>query len=198
MIEAIIFDMGGVFFQKSQILRTAVLDQYQVSEDWINQIKLLPAYHLYKQGLLSQDDFMREVGPHLPPGAGHAEDLFRDLSMARDLNQALVDLAASLRTRYRIAVLSNSDSFLEERIERFGIADLFEFVINSYRVRMRKPDQRIFQHLLNRIELDPEQILFVDDKPSNVSVARELGLYGHVFSSTTGLNQDLREHGLLG
>lgn len=196
MIEAIVFDIGGVFFEKADPLRNQVLEQYQISEEWLARVRQMPAYKEYKDGYMTRDDFMSHVDPMLRPGVGRATDLFRALSLARDLNRDLVNLTHRLKTRYRVAVLSNSDSFLEERLQHFGVWDLFEFVINSYRVRLRKPDPRIFEHLLDRIELEPGKILFIDDKVANVSVARDLGMHGHVFSNNADLTQHLAMAGI--
>ena len=197
MIQAIVFDIGGVFFEKSDALRTRVLKHYHISEDWLEKIKQTASYQVYKEGQMTQQEFMSQVDALLMPGTGPAKDLFRDLSLARELNQRLVDLTQRLGIRYRIAVLSNSDSFLEERLQYFGVWDLFEFVINSYRVRMRKPDPRIFQHLVHKIALEPEKILFVDDKAANVTVAQNLGMHGHVFSNNADLTQALATLGIL-
>ena len=197
VIEAIVFDMGGVFFKKSETLRNRVFKEYRLSEDWLEEIKRLPSYHAYKEGQISQDDFMSQVDALLTPGREPAQNLFRDLSLARELNQRLVALTQRLGSRYRTAVLSNSDSFLEERLQYFGVWDLFEFVINSYRVRMRKPDPRIFHHLLYKIALEPEKILFIDDKASNVIVAQDLGMHGHVFSNNADLTRHLAKEGIL-
>ena len=196
VIQAIVFDIGGVFFEKSDALRTRVFTHYHISEDWLEKIRQTALYQIYQEGQMTQEDFMNYVDAWLTPGTGPAKDLFRDLSLARQLNQRLVDLTRRLRTRYRIAVLSNSDSFLEERLQYFGVWDLFEFVINSYRVRMRKPDPRIFQHLLHKIALEPENILFVDDKAANVTVAENLGMHGHVFSNTVDFTRHLAMEGI--
>ncbi len=196
MIEAIVFDMGGVFFHPSPGQCCEVLAQHLVTEDDLKSLEDLPELDAYKRGFLDEDTFVRATKPFLP----QVEDprkLFRALALARELNQDLVKLTAELKTHYRIAALSNSDSFLEERIDTFGIGHYFEFVINSYRVQMAKPDSRIFHYLIDKISLEPHQILFVDDLTSNIRVARQLGLHGHVFTTTEGLRRDMAAYGLL-
>lgn len=196
MIEAIVFDMGGVFFKKSVPLRARVFERYHVSEEWLEEVQQMPSYTVYKDGQMSQQDFISQVDALLAPKVGSAHDVFRDLSFAHELNEGLVGIVHRLRSRYRIAVLSNSDSFLEKRLIYFGVWDLFEFVINSYRIRLRKPDPRIFQHLLLRIGLAPDKILFIDDKVVNVNAARALNIRGHVFSDNVELIRYLAQAGI--
>lgn len=196
MIEAVVFDIGGVFCEKDMLSRSRVLAQYHVSEEWLDEVKSMPEYSRYKAGYMAQEEFVRLVDSQMKPDSGRAEDLFRDLSYAHSLNSGLVNIAERLRTRCRVAVLSNSDSFLEQRLKYLGVFQLFEFVINSYRVQLRKPDPRIFQHLLERIGLPPEHIIFVDDKPANVNAAYELGIRGHVFSDNADLTRYLATQGI--
>lgn len=197
MIDAVVFDMGGVFFETDPEAHAQVLAQHGLAAADLYRLRHLPVYKTYKAGEVDAATLAAELNPHMPGPAPDAEGLFRDLAMARVLNGELVGVAEKLRRTRRVAVLSNSDSFLEERIERFGIMDLFEFVINSYWVRMRKPEPRIFHHLLARIAVAPSRILFVDDKAANIRTARECGLHGHVFRDNEGLMEDLAAWSLL-
>ena len=198
MTKAIIFDIGGVFFTKSETMRRQVLDRYGVTETWLQQLRTRPEYALYKQGQLSYETYLASVDPLLPTGgAGSSEDLFWALSLARNLNSGLVDIARILKAQYRVAVLSNSDSFLERRLRHMGVWNLFEFVINSYRVKLRKPDPRIFQLLMDRLALKPQEVIFVDDKESNIAAAQAMGINGHVFSANQELEDWLSAQGVV-
>lgn len=197
MIHLVVFDIGGVFFNQPPLVRSEVLTRYRITEEDLARLKHHPVYRTYKQGLLSRQGFLEQIGPVLPSTVEQPEELFRDLSFCRVLNEKLVEMTSSLRERYRVGVLSNSDSFLEERLQHFGIDHLFEFVVNSYRVQLRKPDPRIFLHLLEQTGMHPRHILFVDDKIANVQAARTLGLHGHVFRTVDALRTDMAAYGLL-
>jgi putative hydrolase of the HAD superfamily len=63
-----------------------------------------------------------------------------------------VELLASLRSRFRLAALSNSNELHWERNSRdLGVTDLFEVAISSHQVGLRKPDPRIYLAALDRL-----------------------------------------------
>lgn len=64
---------------------------------------------------------------------------------------------------YRLAVISNSDGRAGEALAAVGLAEHFEFVIDSAEVGVEKPDPRIFALALDRLGLPPESALYVGD-----------------------------------
>ena len=69
---------------------------------------------------------------------------------------------------YRLGVVSNADGRMPGLIERVGLADYFEFVVDSHDVGAEKPDPRIFRAALDRLATDgdaprPEECLYVGD-----------------------------------
>ena len=90
--------------------------------------------------------------------------------------------AAGLRT----AVLSNSWA---NEYPRQGWDELFDEVVISGEVGMRKPEHRIYRHLLQLIDVPAERVVFVDDVAANITAAVEVGMTGvlHVsFEQTVG------------
>jgi HAD superfamily hydrolase (TIGR01549 family) len=98
--------------------------------------------------------------------AGIAEQM-RHLGLAMEFpeeNRAALD---ALRSRYRMAVLSNFDHgpAVEAALAGFGIHDRFDIVVVSADVGWRKPHPEIFQETLRRIGMGPGQAIFVGDTP---------------------------------
>ena len=80
-----------------------------------------------------------------------------------------------------MCALSNAGPELERRLTQFGRFHLFDDVVNSYRVRIAKPDEAIFHHSPALIGFPPDQVLFIDDKLRNTSVADTLGFHIYVY-----------------
>ena len=59
---------------------------------------------------------------------------------------------------------------------------------------MVKPDPRIYQLILERLEVQPAEALFVDDYPRNIDAALALGMAAVRFTSTKVLKSDLRRY----
>jgi FMN phosphatase YigB (HAD superfamily) len=81
--------------------------------------------------------------------------------------QNRIAAARSLSNRYRLGLLSNFDDTQcgYEVVNDTGISALFETIVISAEVRLRKPDRRIFEYICTRLRLDPNEILFVGDTP---------------------------------
>jgi len=78
---------------------------------------------------------------------------------------------------YRLGVISNADGRMEGRIRAGGIRDFFEFVLDSGREGVEKPDPEIFLRAARRMRLEPEEILYVGDLyPPDVGGARAAGM----------------------
>ena len=82
-------------------------------------------------------------------------------------NHPLSDVAETLsRLRLdgvRMAVVSNSDGSVANSLVSAGLADEFEFIIDSHEIGVSKPDPAIFEAALNRLGLDPEDVWYVGD-----------------------------------
>ena len=93
--------------------------------------------------------------------------------------------------RYRIYGLTNwsMETFPAARA-RFPILQMIDNYVVSGDVGMVKPDLAIFQLLLNRFGLRPEECLFIDDNPANIEGARRAGIDGIVFTGS----EELRRH----
>ncbi len=82
---------------------------------------------------------------------------------------------------YRIFVLSNASSSFYQYFQRFAPLDYFDGIVVSCDIHMIKPDVRIYQYLLDKYHLKPEESFFIDDMPENVAGAEKAGIRGAVF-----------------
>ena len=129
-------------------------------------------------GRLPEPDWLDAVGRKLDELAGRPIPEIRDewSGAWSNVDSEVVSLAAGLRGRYRIGVLSNSTLRLEtELLEANGIHDMWDVVINSARVGVAKPDRRIYQIAAERIGVPPETCVHIDDLEHNVRGAEAAG-----------------------
>jgi putative hydrolase of the HAD superfamily len=88
-----------------------------------------------------------------------------------------IALIKALRPPYKISILSNADLSLEERIEHtLKLHHLFDDIISSAVVGLAKPDERIYRLASERLQLPPEECVFIDDLDRNVDAARAIGM----------------------
>jgi len=109
-----------------------------------------------------------------------------------DLNQRMITLGRRLQKRYRTALLSNATVYLDTLLAEHGLTTVFDVIVNSARVCVRKPDPKIFGLTVQRMGLAPRQCLFVDDKVRNTTAAQAVGLRTIVFRSAAHLIRQLK------
>ena len=93
--------------------------------------------------------------------------------------------------RFELFMLSNTDS---EHIKflniNFPYINVIKRRVLSFMVKMLKPDRRIFQYVIKKHNLNPEETLFIDDLKENVLSAENLGIKTlHYTSHTIFLKQ---------
>jgi putative hydrolase of the HAD superfamily len=88
-----------------------------------------------------------------------------------------VALVRALRPPYKLAILSNADNTLEDRLrDGVGIYDWFDAVLCSATIGVAKPEARAYELAAERLGLPVEECVFIDDTERNVTAARELGM----------------------
>ncbi len=139
--------------------------------------RLTWADFVVRLGAALSDDLGREVRMD-----GFAERLFAALHP----NEELFAYFRELRGRgVRLALCTNNVREWEPRWRTLlPIDELFEVVVDSGFVGIRKPDPGIYGLTLERLGLRGEEVVFVDDLEQNVEAARALGMAGVVFTST--------------
>ena len=81
--------------------------------------------------------------------------------------------------------------------KRFPFLNYFEDIVVSGELKLIKPDAEIYQTLLDRQPIAPEQAIFIDDVLENVKGAQALGIHGIHLTPETDLRDALEELGVL-
>lgn len=144
--------------------------------------------HALERGELEVPDFERHLAERLTRRDGRPVDpdglvarMFSRFAHAPDM----IGLVHRIRRHgVRTALLSNSwgDQYLRD-----GWSDLFDAVVISGEVGMRKPEPEIFRHTVALLGLDPHECVFVDDHDRNIRAAATLGITGvwhHAYDQT--------------
>lgn len=79
----------------------------------------------------------------------------------------------------------------------FSRKHLFQQVIVSGPLKMKKPEARIYHHALAQMGRVANDVLFVDDSAKNIAGAEAVGMHGHHFTTPESLRAALTEHGIL-
>lgn len=120
--------------------------------------------------------------------------------MLGGLIKGTVDLAQRIRQQgnHQLWALTNwSAETFPIAEERYHIFDLFDGILVSGKEKLKKPDLKIYQLLLNRYELKPENCLFIDDNFRNVQAAKSLGIHSYHFKNAVSLEQAFFKYNII-
>jgi putative hydrolase of the HAD superfamily len=187
-IAAIVSDFGGVLttpllgsfmaFQDTTGISTEDLGKAMAAiaeEDGEN-----PLYRL-ERGDITEAAFLERLREGLEPLLGHSPELHRFKEIyfeALDPNEQMIELMRELKGEgYRMAMLTNNVREWEPLWRSMlPVDEIFEQVVDSGFVGVRKPEPRIYELTLERIGLAGEACLFVDDLAHNCDGARAAGM----------------------
>jgi putative hydrolase of the HAD superfamily len=93
-----------------------------------------------------------------------------------DLRPGMIDAVRRCRSRLRTALLTNNVSAMDKPIGEETLSDLFDVVIESSQVGVRKPDPRFYQLALEALGVEAGEAVFLDDLGVNLKPARQLGM----------------------
>jgi putative hydrolase of the HAD superfamily len=207
MIRAVISDFGGVLtnpllnsfvaFQDETGISTASLGvamQRIAERDGEH-----PLYEL-ERGRLAESEFLDLLRQELAPELGRDPELHRLSEIyfeALEPNEPMIEVMRDLRGRgYRMALLTNNVREWEPLWRSLlPVDEIFELVVDSAFVGLRKPEPAIFELTLDRLggDIGAADCLFVDDVEDNVAAARALGMVGIHFRSNEQAIPEIEE-----
>ena len=196
-VEAVIADFGGVLTTPLFNAFAHVQEQHGIPLEALGKAMMRAAQERgenplfpLERGELSEAEFLGIVadGLHAELGRpvemeGFAERYFERL----DPNEEVIAYLRGLRDDrgLRLALLTNNVREWEPRWRPvWPIDELFEVVVDSGFVGMRKPERGIYELTLERLGLSAEACVFIDDLELNCDAARELGMAAVQFRTT--------------
>lgn len=189
-IRAVIFDWGGVI--TTPILDTVMawLEADRIDRDsyaaamrpWVRQAygrqRVESPIHALERGELSDEEFEATLATLLVGLDGRpvvADGLLKRMFAASVLQDDMLELIRDLRGRGILTGLLSNSWGARDGYPRHLFADLFDDVVISGEVGMRKPEERIFALAVTRLGVTPAETVFVDDIEGNITSARDLG-----------------------
>ena len=92
-----------------------------------------------------------------------------------------------------MGIISNIEQVTHNVVKDWNVLDDFEHKFMSYKIGFSKPDHRIYKHAINILGLEPHQLVFIDDKESNVESAKKLGIQAIHFREYPSFKKSLED-----
>ena len=199
MIKAVVFDFGNVicrFDNRIVLQKIAGLTGKTVEElnGLIYQSSTL--VNEYEMGLIDSKQFFNRIS------------LLCNLNVSKEEFVALYtnkfnpiwetfSLIEKLKLQYKLGLVSNtSEMDFEHGIKTTRVFTLFDAVTLSYQVHALKPSRQLYDDILRKLSVKPDECIYVDDILENAASATSLGMHGMQFTTSSQLENSLKRLGV--
>ncbi len=186
MIKAVIFDCFGVLATESWI---AFKDKH-FGDQPEKMKRATELSRLIDTGAISYDESILEIADMAGIKPQELDYLFKNVT-AND--QLLTYIRKELKSTYKIGMLSNVGSdWLYSIFDKSDIA-LFDATALSHESGIVKPDPRAYRAIADKLGLEPQECVFVDDLQRNIEGARQFGMQAVLYEDFDQFKKTLDE-----
>lgn len=200
-LKAIIFDLGGVLVDwNPDYLFSKVFDDAEKKQYFFDNICTPDWNEEQDAGRPIKEATENLVARH-PEWKEHIETYYdRWTEMLGGPIHDTVAILKELKERghYKLYALTNwSGELFPKALEMYEFLHWFDGRVVSGDEKMRKPFPEFYNVLLDRYDLKPEDVIFIDDNLRNIKAAEALGIRSIPFQSPAQLHDDLKKLGVL-
>jgi FMN phosphatase YigB (HAD superfamily) len=189
-IKAIVFDLGGVLFREGKSVAIEKLfEEKNYDKEVVRNTLTSPKSRDLRAGLITDEDFWGFVQKQLPEGydASTIKDYWYDGYI---LDEDIFNLVKKLHGKYKLFIFSgNIKSRVEYLEKKYNFRKYFDLEIYSYDYHFNKPQKEFVDVLVEKSELKPGEMVFIDDNEEVLKPAKDLGIKTAVYE--TGNIHDL-------
>jgi len=184
-VKAVIFDLGGVVISSPMQAFFDAEKRMGLTPNFLNKVIVAngekSAWARLERGELSMNQtfftaFDQEMSDAGAPGL-NSKALMQNMASSATVNECMITAIQKLKANgFKVAALTNN--WRDPQTDGFAIPlkDNFDLLVESAVEGMQKPDPRIYQICCQRLGVNPEQAIFLDDIGRNVKAARALGM----------------------
>lgn len=199
-VKAVIFDLGQVLIQwDPKLLYRKMFEDEKEMEFFLTKVcppewnASLDAGYPFADGVKDRIEIYPDYEPYIR--AWHERWIE---TIGGEISGTVEILKQVMARDYRVFALSNwSAETFPIVAHQYEFLNWFEDVVLSGKEKLIKPNPEIYQRLLERANLKPEECIFIDDSLHNVEAARKMGIHAIQFESPEKLSNTLTELDLL-
>ena len=198
-ISTLFLDIGGVLLTNAwdNGIRKTAANKFGLNYDEMNERHHL-TFDTYEEGKLNLDEYLNRIVFYQVRPFSREE--FKTFMYAQSQPfPEMIELVRRLKSQYnlRVAAVSNEGRELTEyRVQHFKLGAIIDFFISSSFVHYRKPDADMYRIALDIAQVIPHQVVYIDDRPMFVEVARSLGIPGIIHKDYESTRKILETLGL--
>ncbi len=108
---------------------------------------------------------------------GDLEEIEKEYLDTIELSAGFIDFIEKIKNKYKLAIISNDSNRWSKYLrEKFDINRYFDVISISGDLKIQKPDDRIFVFTIEKLGVNAEDCIYIDDRRGNLNVAKKLGM----------------------
>ena len=184
MIKNLLFDLGGVIMDIRRLNCVKSFERIGMTDadSFLGEYAQKGPFLLLEEGAITPGQFRDEVRKLIKGDVTdeQIDSAFCDFLIG--IPHHRLETLRELKTRYGIYMLSTTNPIMwhsriaeEFRQEGYDINYYFDEIVTSFEARSIKPDRLIFETVITKCGINPEETLFLDDSQKNLDAAAQLG-----------------------
>lgn len=186
MIRCILFDLGGVVItiDQDQAVKRFKEIGLKDAEKRLDPYTQSGIFGDLEAGAISVEQFRVELSKLVGRELTFQECRYAWTGYCKEVPQRNLETLLKLREQgYRIVLLSNTNPYMMDWAlsndfdgDGHSLKYYFDELYMSFQVKLMKPNDLFYRHVLRKEKLFPQECLFVDDGPRNVAAASQMGI----------------------
>lgn len=197
MVKNIIFDIGNVLlnYKPEEYLKLKIIESDKIievhremfeSKEWL----------MLDRGIITEEE-AKDIIINRSNKNGHLIKLAFEnwYELFTPIEESVNILNELKNADYKVYFLSNFHlSAFENVIKRYDFFKIFDGGVVSYKEKQLKPEEGLYNRLLEKYQIKPEESIFIDDTKANIEVAKKLNFNTIPFENSKDLKEKLRDY----
>lgn len=177
--NTLFLDIGGVILSNGwdRTLRERASQKFNLDLIELNKRHAL-TFDTYEIGKITLDVYLDRTVFYMPRNFSKEE--FKDFMFSQpQAHLDMIQLIRDIKARYSLRVVAVSNEGRElmvERIKRFHLKEFIDFFVCSGFIGLRKPDEDIYRIALDLAQANPQEVIYIDDRPLLAEIGSQLGM----------------------
>jgi len=196
-VKALLFDLGGVIVDLDYKKTANAFENIglQNAEKAYNQFNQTDLFNLFETGHISSEEFLAEIQNEITNQVNLSEITKAWNSMIIGFQHSKLEKIKKLSEQVPCYLLSNTNeihlSYIEQLLQEMDFKhflNIFESCYFSHQIGKRKPHKETFEWVLNHMNYDAQDVLFIEDSPQHIEGAKSAKLNTFYFKKDSSLS----------
>lgn len=196
MPKAVLLDLGGVVLgiNVAQVFQTWAARAGVTADHFKHNWIMDEAYELHETGDIDFVEYARRQAQHFAVDMPISDWQVGWNAIWTEPYAQVVSLLPKVAQRFELYAFSNTNAVhAESFLNRYPDALAhFNTLFLSHEIGVRKPHPQAFRYVCDLIDIQPQEVLFIDDNADNINGARTAGLDAHHLHKESDIAQKLR------